>query len=80
MIYLIKLWREAKILLIKLVKLLFLEGIVVNEELMKAQLKLVELNEWLMLIKSDELDHSYLTGDIEKVNHELEIILDRFRP
>ncbi|EPF77303.1 hypothetical protein GCM10025882_15210 [Acinetobacter gyllenbergii] len=51
-----------------------------NEELMKAQLKLVELNEWLMLIKSAELDHSYLTGDIEKVNHELEIILERFRP
>ncbi|WP_198078283.1 hypothetical protein [Acinetobacter calcoaceticus] len=51
-----------------------------NEELMKAQLKLVELNEWIMLIKSNELDHSYLTGDIEKVNHDLEIILERFRP
>ncbi len=80
MIYLIKYRKEAKITFMKLVKLLFLEEFIMNEELMKAQLKLVELNEWIMLIKSNELDHSYLTGDIEKVNHDLEIILERFRP
>lgn len=67
-------------LLIKLVKLLFLEEIVMNEEVMKAQLKLVELNELLMLIKSAELDHSYFIGDIQKLNYDIDIILERFRP
>ncbi|ENV09278.1 hypothetical protein F966_01934 [Acinetobacter higginsii] len=51
-----------------------------NEELMKAQLKLVELNELLMLIKSAELDHSYFIGDIQKLNYDLDIILERFKP
>jgi len=51
-----------------------------SEELMKAQLKLVELNELLMLIKSAELDHSYFIGDIKKLNYDLDIILERFKP
>lgn len=51
-----------------------------NEELMKAQLKLVQLNELLMLIKEQEMDKNYFIGDIEKLNHDLQIILDRMSP
>ncbi|WP_171194746.1 hypothetical protein [Acinetobacter sp. A47] len=50
----------------------------VNEEILKAQDKLVQLNDLLTMLK--EKDHSYLAGDIEKVNYDLEIILERMRP
>jgi hypothetical protein len=51
-----------------------------KEELLKAELKLVELNQLLVLIKSAELDRSLFIGDIEKLNYDLEMILERFRP
>ena len=49
---------------------------IVNEEILKAQLKLVKLNELLMMLKEHE--HSYMIGDLEKLNYDLEVILERF--
>lgn len=73
----------AEIYLIKLFKILFLEVLIVknqlmNEQILKAQLKLVQLNELLMMLKEEE--HTYLTGDIEKVNYDLQVILERMSP
>lgn len=49
-----------------------------NEQILKAQLKLVQLNELLMMLKEEE--HTYLTGDVEKVNYDLQVILERMSP